>query len=125
VLAANSGVCYPRVLVVEDEALIGLLLKDMLEDLGYAIVGPIARYDEALAAARESEFELAILDVNLGGKSGTSIADILAKRGIPFAFATGYGHQLAKQYSHVPNLQKPFEQDELRRALSGLLGSRR
>jgi CheY-like chemotaxis protein len=119
-LVSPSARSTSRVLVVEDELLVGMLLQDMLEDLGYAIVGPIARHDEALGAAREGEFELAVVDLNLGGKSGTAIADVLMARGVPFVFATGYGHQLPNGYAHVPVLQKPFQQDDLARTLSAM-----
>ena len=82
-----------RVLVVEDEILIGMLLEDMLGELGYAIAATASRVDEAAALARDGEFDAAILDVNLNGQDVYPVADILAARGIPFVFATGYGER--------------------------------
>jgi CheY-like chemotaxis protein len=112
-----SPTSSPRVLVVEDEPLIGLLLKDMLEDLGYAMIGPIALYEEALAAAREAEFEIAILDLNIQGKSAAPIADALAAKDISYIFATGNNTRLPAGHSHVRTLAKPFRTEELGHAL--------
>jgi CheY-like chemotaxis protein len=110
-----------RVLVVEDEILIGMLLEDMLGDLGYAIAATASRVEEAAALARDGEFDAAILDVNLNGQDVYPVADILAARGIPFVFATGYGERgLPSAYQHRPTLQKPFQQETLARHLAEL-----
>lgn len=111
-----------RVLVVEDEILIGMLLEDMLDDLGFQVAASASRFDDAARLARESEIDLAILDVNLNGQEVYPVADILAARGIPFLFATGYGERgLPDPHQHRPTLQKPFQQDALERQLSTLL----
>ncbi len=110
-----------RVLVVEDEVLIGMLLEDMLGDLGYKVAASASRFEEAAKLARESEIDLAILDVNLNGREVYPVADILAERGIPFLFATGYGERgLPSAHQHRPTLQKPFQQDALDRQLATL-----
>jgi CheY-like chemotaxis protein len=110
-----------RVLVVEDEVLIGMLLEDMLSDLGYEIAATASRVEEAATLARDGQFDAAILDVNLNGQEVYPVADILAERGIPFVFATGYGEGgLPPHYQQRPTLQKPFQQETLERQLIGL-----
>jgi CheY-like chemotaxis protein len=80
-----------RVLIVEDEAAISVLMEDMLLDLGVEIVGPASRLDPALQLACEAGLEAAILDINIGGVQSYPVADVLRSRGIPVIFATGYG----------------------------------
>jgi CheY-like chemotaxis protein len=110
-----------RVLVVEDEMLIGMLLEDMLADMGYTVVGIIPRVNEALAAAQREAFDFAILDVHLNGQAVFPVADVLVERGIPFVFATGYGERgLPDQYRSRPILQKPFAKDDLEKTLTAL-----
>src|SRR5687767_14364983 len=113
-----------RVLVVEDEVLIGMLLEDMLGDLGYEIAATAARVEDATTVAREGEFDAAILDVNLNGQEVYPVAEILAGRGIPFVFATGYGERgLPPAHQHRPTLQKPFQQETLQRELTNLFAA--
>lgn len=110
-----------RVLIVEDELLIGMLLEDMLVDLGYEVAGSAARIDEALKFAKEAEFDAAILDVNLNGQAAYPVAEVLAGRGIPFLFATGYGERgLPAAFQDRPTLQKPFQQESLQAKLTEL-----
>jgi PAS domain S-box-containing protein len=104
-----------RVLLVEDEALIGMMMKNMLLELGLYVVGPYARMADALSAARDETFDAAILDVNLDGELAYSIADILIDRNLPFAFVTGYGTQsIDERFAHIPIIQKPVGRDVLR-----------
>lgn len=120
-ISDGSSLTRRRVLVVEDEVLIGMLLEDMLGDLGYEIAGTASRVDDAAALAREGQFDAAILDVNLNGQEVFPVAEILAGRGIPFVFATGYGERgLPLAHQHRPTLQKPFQQETLERQLAGL-----
>jgi CheY-like chemotaxis protein len=103
-----------RVLVVEDEFLVAMLLEDMLGELGHRVIGPVADAAEALAMAQREEMEVAILDVNLAGTDTYSIAAALSARGIPFIFATGYGRaSLRAPYRDAPLLQKPFQLGDL------------
>jgi CheY-like chemotaxis protein len=107
-----------RVLVVEDEMLIGMLLEDMLTDLGHQVVGVTARVKEALEAVRKDDFDFVILDVHLHGESAFPVADALIAAGRPFVFATGYGERgLPENYRKNPVLQKPFAKDDLERVL--------
>ncbi len=112
------------VLVIEDELMIRMLLEDMLEELGYTIAAQAARLDQALDAARNGAFDIAILDLNLNGETTFQVADLLAERGKPYVFATGYGeHGLPPAHRDRPTLRKPFQLDGLRdtlaRALAG------
>jgi CheY-like chemotaxis protein len=110
-----------RVLVVEDEMLIGMLLEDMLTDMGHTVVAIVPRVNEALATARRESFDVAILDVHLNGQAVFPVAEVLIERGIPFVFATGYGERgLPEQYRNRPILQKPFAMDDLVKTLAAL-----
>ena len=110
-----------RVLVVEDEMLIGMLLEDMLTDLGHEVAAVVPRLKEAMAAAERDSFDLAILDVHLHGESAFPVAEVLIAKKIPFVFATGYGERgLPENYRGRPVLQKPFAKDDLERVLNGL-----
>jgi CheY-like chemotaxis protein len=112
----------PRVLVVEDEYLIRRLLEDMLDELGYGVAAAVGTISEARKFATDGEFNAAILDVNLDGEEIYPVADILAKRGLPFVFVTGYGERsLPEPYRGRPALQKPFQAEQLKSTLAGLL----
>ncbi len=114
-----------RILIVEDEFLIRMLLEDMLVDLGYELVGVAGRVDEAAELAKTKDFDLAILDVNLDGHDVYPVAEIIGKRGLPFMFVTGYGGRgLPDNYRDRPTLQKPFQLEELKRMLAQLLPAR-
>jgi CheY-like chemotaxis protein len=80
-----------RVLVVEDEALVAILVENVLEDCGCTVVGPCNSVESALAAANTEMFDLAVLDVNLRGFKVYPVAELLAERHIPFLFLSGYG----------------------------------
>jgi CheY-like chemotaxis protein len=120
----DSSQAQTRVLVVEDEYLIRMLLEDMLADLGYAVVAAVGTITEARELAAHGDFSAAILDVNLDGQEIFPVADILKKRGLPFVFVTGYGERsLPEPYRDRPALQKPFQAEQLEAALSGLLAA--
>jgi CheY-like chemotaxis protein len=111
-----------RVLVVEDELMIRMLLEDMLGELGYTVAAEATRIDEALEATKNADFDLAILDVNLNGQPISPVADALVARGTPFVFATGYGERgLPELYRDRPTLKKPFQLDGLRQMLQSAL----
>ncbi len=107
-----------RILVVEDEAIVAMLLEDMLAELGYGVVGLVTRLDRALDLARGAPIDAAVLDVNINGNDTYAVADALRARAIPFVFATGYGtKELAERFRATPITQKPFHRDDLARAL--------
>ena len=111
-----------RVLLVEDENLVAMLLEDMLAELGHSVVGPVARLKKALEMAQHEAIDLAILDVNINGEQAYPVAEALAARGIPFVFSTGYGERgLPPQYRGHPTLQKPFQQHDLEKLFAVVL----
>jgi CheY-like chemotaxis protein len=121
----SSFIAGLRVLVVEDEILVGWLLEDMLADLGCTVVGPAARVTQALEMVSAGAIDAAVLDVNLDGQSTYPIADALAARGVPFAFSTGYDKNgLRNSHLTAPVLQKPFHLAELADILAKLLTPR-
>lgn len=111
-----------RVLVIEDEALISMLIADVLTDAGASVVDVAARVDEARASALSADIELAVIDMNLGGESGTPVAKILAERKIPFLIVSGYGARLPDGTPPAPVLSKPFETDALIKAVARIAG---
>jgi CheY-like chemotaxis protein len=113
-----------RVLVVEDEMMVSMLIEDMLGDLGCKVIGPASRLDEAMELAKAVELDCAVLDVNLGGQPIFPLADLLRERGAPFAFATGYGDAGLRDVDKgSPVLQKPFREGDLARVLGELVAA--
>jgi CheY-like chemotaxis protein len=113
-----------RVLVVEDEMMVSMLIEDMLGDLGCKVIGPASRLDEAMELANAVELDCAVLDVNLGGQPIFPLADLLRERGAPFAFATGYGDAGLRDVDKgSPVLQKPFREGDLARVLGELVAA--
>ena len=103
-----------RVLVVEDESIVLMLVEDMLFELGYTEVETAMGVPEALPKAEHLDLRFAILDVNLGEHRSFPIADVLRARGVPFFFATGYGSRgMEGEYVGSTVLKKPFRQAEL------------
>ena len=108
-----------RVLVVEDELLVALLIEDMLADAGCIIVGPFARVAEAVAAARVEDVDVALLDVNVAGEQVFPVAYELEKRGVPFLFVTGYRQAaLPRDLPDWEAQPKPFQLDRLSERLA-------
>ncbi|QXH97457.1 response regulator [Pseudomonas ogarae] len=108
-----------RVLVVEDEGAIALLIEEMLEECGCEVVASVARLAAACEVAGSAQVDLAILDVNLAGERVFPVAEILQGRKIPFLFSTGYGASgLPAEYAGCPVLHKPFSQSELQQKIA-------
>jgi len=102
--------------------IVAWLLEDMLADLGCAVIGPAASVNRALAMIDAEAIDAAVLDVNLNGQMSYPIADVLAARGVPFVFSTGYGKdRLLDGYRTFPVMQKPFHRSELEDTLAQLL----
>src|SRR3954468_1371793 len=106
----QSATQAKRILVVEDELMIRMLLEDLLDELGYTVAAEAARIEEALEATKNADFDLAILDANLNGQPVSTVADALVARGTPFVFATGYG-EMPEPYRDRPTLMKPLQLD--------------
>jgi len=108
-----------RVLIVEDEFLVAMLLEDLLTEMGHQVIGTFAQVDEAMKFANQADVNFAILDINLAGATSFPVAEILRRRGIPFLFASGYGSTgLTSPFENELTLQKPYEPAELERAIA-------
>ena len=120
----TTGLDGCRVLVVEDESLVAMLLATMLEDMGCTPVGPIGTVDEALEViAADPGLDAALLDVNVAGRVVFPVASALAERNVPFLFSTGYGEGgLPDDWRGRPTIQKPFTEATVRGALQKTLG---
>jgi CheY-like chemotaxis protein len=103
------------VLIVEDEPLVALLLEEMFLELGFSHTNTITNLQEAIHYASHEEPSFAILDVNLHGQETYAVADILAQRCIPFAFASGA--QMGVNRFKAPTIQKPFSLEDIERVV--------
>src|SRR4051812_2540132 len=114
----------PRVLVVEDEMTVALLIEDMVSELAYEVAGVVPRLEDAMRLLDSESFDLAMLDVHIDGKTVFPFAAELEAREIPFLFATAYGSRgIPEEFRGHLVLQKPFGPVELRRALMDLAAS--
>lgn len=113
-----------RILVIEDESLVAMLLETVLEDLGCTPVGPAASVEEGLRLIEaEQALDAALLDVNVAGRQVFPAAEALKARGVPFVFSTGYGEGgLPEDWRGHPTIQKPFTEAAIRAALMKALG---
>tara|TARA_R100001143_G_scaffold62349_1_gene65458 strand:+ start:529 stop:924 length:396 start_codon:yes stop_codon:yes gene_type:complete len=112
-----------RVLVVEDEGMVAMLIEEMLEDLGCVVVDSVARLAKASSVARTIDVDLAMLDVNIAGQLVFPVAAILRDRNIPILFSTGYGVSgLQGEFALLPVLHKPFSQSALQEQITVALG---
>ena len=122
-LPADHGLrlMAPRVLVVEDEMTVAMLIEDMVSELAYEVAAVVPRLEDAMRMVDSETFDLAMLDVHLNGKTVFPFAEALKERDIPFLFATAYGPRgLPEEYQDHLVLQKPFGPVELKRALMEL-----
>jgi DNA-binding response OmpR family regulator len=111
-----------RILIIEDEAILALILEEFLEDAGFEIAGVAGRLETALVLIDKDIADAAILDANLAGVSSGPAASALAARGVPFIVVSGYlPEQQPVAFSGAICLQKPCRPDDLVRALHGLL----
>lgn len=118
---ADAPPASRRVLVVEDEMMIAMMLEDMLSDLGHSVIAIAGQLDSALSLASDTDADLVILDLDLGGEPSLPVAKILAERGVPFIFASGYGSQgLTAPFQDAVTLRKPYDLNDLSSALQRL-----
>lgn len=115
-----------RILVVEDNYLLAEVVCDFVTDCGMEPVGPAPGLETGLVYAREAPIDGALLDINLGDRLSFPICAVLAERNIPFAFLTGYSHLslIPHAYRSAPLVAKPFDPDELRGIIEGMLSGR-
>jgi CheY-like chemotaxis protein len=114
-----------RILIVEDEMLVAMLLEDILAGLGHVVAGTAPNVRQALAMLDSAAFDFAILDVNLPDGRSDAVADALMERGVPFLFATGYGVQgVDGRHRAAPVLQKPYDEGSLAAAIDAALAGR-
>jgi two-component SAPR family response regulator len=111
-----------RVLAVGDDYLVAQLINGILTDVGCVVLGPLPRLTVALDAAVNEAFDLAMLDINLGGEFVYPVAAILATRKIPFLFVTGYSVKaIPPEYADRPRIGKPFKLEQLISAVVNLV----
>jgi CheY-like chemotaxis protein len=112
----------PRVLIVEDEALIAITMEEYIRELGYDCIGPFLYIAAALPIARTERLDAAILDIKLGNVASYELAEILSARRIPFGFATGFLREgMDPRWSDRPYLTKPYQLEDVRQLLLTLL----
>jgi CheY-like chemotaxis protein len=113
----------PRLLVVEDEMTVAMLIEDMANELSYEISAVVPRLEDAMRLADSDDFDIAMLDVHLNGKTVFPFAEVLDRRGVPYLFATAYGGRgIPEKFRDHLVLEKPFGPLELGRALMRLTG---
>ncbi len=119
----TNGLAGCRILVVEDETVIAMMIEATLQDLGCVVVGPVSKLDAALPLARDEALDGAILDVTIRGGHVYPVAEQLLARIVPFVLASGYGEwALPETLRHQPRLAKPFTQEELEERVKLLCG---
>jgi len=105
-----------RILLVEDEILVAMMMRDILTELGFSVVGPFSRLSESMVAAVHEEIDAGVIDVNLGGEFVYPVADVLVARNIPFVFVTGYGvESIDGRFGYVPIIKKPVQRQLLQK----------
>lgn len=112
-----------RILLVEDEPIVAMMVEDMLTELGAVVVGPASTLDRALALVEANDLDAALLDVNLGHERSHGVARLLAERGVPFVFATGYGDAGSDGFTDAPVIQKPYREEQLAAVLERAIAS--
>jgi DNA-binding response OmpR family regulator len=110
-----------RVLVIEDEALVGMMIEDFLGYFGYSVVGPIENLQAAILLAATEQIDVAVVDINIAGQVATAVADKLIEREIPFLFVSGYEKMRGTRYASIPFLRKPFTPEDLHDAVERVL----
>lgn len=103
-----------NVLLVEDEAIVALMIEEILSELGLRVIGPFGSVSEAMHASREVALDAAVLDINLGDQSVYPVVDLLLEKRVPVAFISGYGAEsVDRRYGHIPLMQKPIDRQVL------------
>ena len=127
-LALTATIADPyRILIVEDSFLLVMVIEDLFDRLGWTIIGPAARVDEALALARTEDFDAALVDVNLAGEMAWPVAAVLKARCIPFAFSTGYNIDtfLPASLRNTEIVSKPYKPDDVEQCIKRIISDYR
>lgn len=115
---------HASVIIVEDEALIRMMLVEMVETLGYKVIGEAGRIEEGRSLAETQQYDLAILDINLQGCNVQPVAEAVRSRGLPLLFLSGYGSKGAPVgFKGAPILEKPCTPDKLKRVIDAVLSN--
>ncbi len=112
-----------RILIVEDDLAIALMVEEIVREMGCAVSGIAGTLGMARLQLAKGDFDAVLLDVNLGGEYNPETADLLLEMGVPFAFVTGYDYVVEPRHDNVPLLQKPFSSIQLRALVERLVGS--
>jgi CheY-like chemotaxis protein len=122
VVGQVSGLIQPaRILIIEDELLIALMIEEMTREIGYRVSGVAHTMAMASREFGKRNYDAVLLDINIGGQYHAVTADHLLGSGVPFAFVTGYDYLVEPRHEKVPVLQKPFTATQLRALLEELL----
>lgn len=112
-----------RVLLVEDESLVAMMIEDMLLDLGCEVVQTAGTIPDAMRAIEQQRIELALLDINVAGKQVFPVAEALSEKALPFIFSSGYGQGgVPERFGRAPVVAKPFQINELDAAIRSAVG---
>jgi DNA-binding response OmpR family regulator len=112
----------PRILIIEDELLIALMIEEMVRESGYRVSGVAHTIAMATREFAKRNYDAVLLDINIGGRFHAETADQLVSYGIPFAFVTGYDYLVDPRHEQIPVLQKPFMPEHLSAMLETLVG---
>ena len=124
-MTARTDLANRRILVVEDDLAIAVLIEEVLQDIGCTVVGPVGKLDAALRLADEEELDAAVLDITIRGGKVFPVVERLQARGVPFALASGYGDwALPEALRNQPRLVKPFTAEDLRAQVRSLCDAR-
>ena len=119
----RSRIRIRRILIVEDDLVIALMMEEIVREMGCAVSGIAGTLGMARLQFAKRDFDAVLLDVNLGGEYNPETADLLLENGVPFAFVTGYDYVVEPRHEKVPLLQKPFSSIQLRVLVEQLVGS--
>lgn len=113
------------ILLVEDDALIRMMLAEMVVELGHRVVAEAGTVREAMPLAEKADYDIALLDVDLNGEIITPVAEAVARRGLPFVLVSGHRKDgMPSQFRGAPMLEKPFLSPKLEEAIEAALGPR-
>jgi len=124
-VTADTQICLQdktaRILVVEEEPSVAIMLDEALSDFGYHVLGPVENLKAAVYLAEMEHIDAAVVDSNIDGRIAEAVTDKLMERGIPFVFVDSHTRIFSSPYCAMPLLKRPFTADDLHRAIMRLL----